>query len=337
MRERIRPYAGDADFELMRRIVTASWQRAAPVVSCTVGDLEWWRVNDPDQPLEGHASIWELDGQPVGWEWLDPPFTGDWHLAPGVAAAPFLEPFLDRIEAAARAAPPEPPVPAPVAGEPAAPGAEPAAPGAEPAPPAGAPPPRMTRAWAMDADGPAIEMLTARGYGPDGLALSHWVLTMPNAGGEPLADDALPAGYRHEAMRWPDDLDRRVDVHRAAFAPSKMTTAKYGLIQALPHYGPERDRVVVAADGNFAAFTVGWWDPDGHVGELEPVGTHPDHRRRGLGRAVCLRALAELDRLGARHVVINTGRNNLAAEALYEGLGCVRVTTSRRYARPLAD
>jgi len=311
-----RAFEGPSDFELMERIVSESWRLAAPVVSCTVGDLEWWTINDPDQSLAGNARIWERDGRAVGWEWLDPPFAGDWHLQPGIDPASFLDPFLDRIEAAAR-------------------GADPAAgPTAETAnPEAGAT--ASTKAWAMDADPAAIAVLTGRGYQPDGLALSHWVRTLPVAGGDPVAEPPLPPGYRHASVRWPDDVDRRVEAHRAAFAPSKMTREKYLGLLDRPHYAPERDRVVEAPDGSLVAFANGWWDPDGAVGELEPVGSHPDHRRLGLARAVCLRAIASLEAAGARYVVINTGRANLAAEALYESLGCVRVTTSRRYARPL--
>jgi mycothiol synthase len=300
-----RPFEGPDDFVTMGRILSESWRLARPLVSHTVADLEWWTVNDPDMALIGQARIWLWDDEPVGWEWLDPPATGDWHLRPGLDPAPYLEPMLDRIEATARAARESDPAVA------------------------------ATTAWSMDADPAAIAVLAGRGYVADGLALSHWVRTLPIAGGPPVLDPPLPPRYRHASVRWPEDLPERVEVHRAAFAPSKMTLEKYNLLSALPHYAPERDRVVVAPDGTFAAFANGWFDPDGLVGELEPVGTHPDHRRKGLARAACLAAIRELERAGAREVVINTGRSNLAAEALYERLGCVRVTTSRRYARPL--
>lgn len=300
-----RPFEGPADFARMQRVVSESWQQARSRSNCTVGDIEWWTVNDPDQPLAGQVRLWFLDGDAVGWEWPDPPLAGDWHLRPGLDRTPFLEPLLDRLEAVARATR----------------AADPAV--------------ALTRTWAMDSDADAIAVLTRRGYVPDGMALSHWLRTLPVDDGAPVPDPPLPAGYRHASVRWPADLEARVEVHRAAFAPSKMTLEKYRLLDALPHYDARRDRVIVAPDGTFAAFANAWWDPDALVGELEPVGTHPDHRRLGLARAVCLAAIRDLDALGAREVVINTGRANAAAEALYEGLGCTRVTTSRRYSRPL--
>jgi ribosomal protein S18 acetylase RimI-like enzyme len=309
-----RPFEGPQDFAIMARVISESWQASAPIVSCTVGDIEWWRIDDAEQVLDGKVRIWEVGERAVGWEWLDPPYAGDWHLQPGIELVQFLDPFLDRIEASAAAAP---------------------APGSA-TPEVQTPPVRLaTRAWAMDADNEAIAVLALRGYQPDGMARSHWVRALPAIGGVPVPEPPLPSGYQHASVRWPEDLAARVEVHRAAFAPSTMTLEQYLRLAKLPHYDPERDRVIVAPDGTFAAFANAWWDPDGLVGELEPVGAHPDHRRLGLARAACLKAIAVLEELGARYVVINTGRTNLAAEGLYESLGCVRVTTSRRYARPL--
>jgi ribosomal protein S18 acetylase RimI-like enzyme len=309
-----RPYAGPIDFELMGRIVTESWQRAGERASCTVGDLEWWTVNDPDQELEGQAWIWLADGEPVGWEWQDPPFAADWHLRPGVDRGPFLDQMLDRLEAGARAAR----------------AADPDAPPAAARQLADA-----TQTWAMDTDADAVEVLLRRGYEPTEMAFSQWLRTLPAAGGPAVPVPALPPGYRHAPTRWPEDLAARVEVHRSAFAPSRMTVEKYQHLIAKPHYAPERDRVIVAPDGTFAAFANGWFDPDALVGELEPVGAHADHRRLGLARAVCFEAIRRLEAAGARQVVIDSSQSNAASEALYESLGCVRASTTRRYARPL--
>ena len=50
--------------------------------------------------------------------------------------------------------------------------------------------------------------------------------------------------------------------------------------QAWP-YRSDLDCVVEAPDGTFAAYVLCWYDEDNGVGEFEPVGTHPDYRRRG--------------------------------------------------------
>jgi ribosomal protein S18 acetylase RimI-like enzyme len=316
-----RPYAGPADFDAMLRVVSESWRIGGPHANGTVGDLEWWTVNDPDQPLEGQAELWLLDDRPVGWAWPDPPSAADWHLQPGVPRAPFLDPLLERAEAVARTAKAAGVVGPLIslAGR------------REDGPVA------ATTTWAMDSDAGAIEVLTRRGYAPDGLAMSHWIRALPAGGGAPVPDPPLPPGYRHAGVRWPDDVPARVEVHRSAFAPSRMTIEKYRILDGLPHYSPERDRVIVAPDGSFAAFANAWYDPEARIGELEPVGTHADHRRLGLARGVCFAAMQTLEAAGARHVLIFSGQHNAASEALYESLGCTRATTSRRYARPVSD
>ena len=116
-----------------------------------------------------------------------------------------------------------------------------------------------------------------------------------------------------------------------------MTVEKYRTLAAARHYAPERDWVVEAPDGTFAAFANAWWDPVGRIGELEPVGTRADHRRLGLGHAVCLAAIASLDALGAPEVLIFSDTANAASEGLYASLGARAVTHSRRWTRPLGD
>src|ERR671936_569373 len=59
-------------------------------------------------------------------------------------------------------------------------------------------------------------------------------------------------------------------------------------VAALAAAGYELDQVAVAPDGSFAAFCLCWLYEENRAGNLEPVGTHSDHRRRGLARAVSL-------------------------------------------------
>ena len=112
--------------------------------------------------------------------------------------------------------------------------------------------------------------------------------------------DDLPSpevadGYRAHSME-KGDLGRRVEVHRAAFAPSRVVVESYRAVtQAFP-YRAALDQVVESSDGTYVAFALGWLDADNRVGELEPVGTHPDHRRKGLAAAVSLAALHALAR-----------------------------------------
>ena len=117
----------------------------------------------------------------------------------------------------------------------------------------------------------------------------------------PVESAQLPDGYRLRNVAGDADLERRVDVHRAAFHPSKVTVPAYRHLRTLPPYREELDLVVEAPDGSFAAYALVWLDEENGVGELEPVGTHPAHQRLGLGKAVCLEACRRLRGSGCRH------------------------------------
>ena len=72
------------------------------------------------------------------------------------------------------------------------------------------------------------------------------------------------------------------------------------------------------------------------VGELEPVGTHADHRRLGLGRAVGLYALQRLRDLGATKAIVAC-RGDEAYPIpckLYESIGFREVSRQLAYRRP---
>ena len=296
-----RAFRGSDDLVLMKRLVSTSWRLGRPHVNMTVGDLEWWTINDTEIVLADVARIWERGGHAIGWEWADPPGGVDWHTLPGEVLAPHFTSMLDRLEERAAATSDDPGL--------------------------------ATKVWAMDSNDAALTLLAERGYAADGTSLTHWIRALPRSGGSPVEIPCLPAGYRRGHARWPDGVADRVEAHRAAFAPSRMTVAKYSLLAERPHYAPERDRVILAPDGSIAAFANAWWDPDGEVGELEPVGTRPEHRRLGLARAACLDAIAALAELGAREVLIFSDPSSAAAAALYASLGARPLTTSRRYAR----
>jgi ribosomal protein S18 acetylase RimI-like enzyme len=144
----------------------------------------------------------------------------------------------------------------------------------------------------------------------------------------------VPPWPRIRAVR-DTDVPARVDVHRAAFAPSRVTVENYRAVRATWPYRPDLDRVVEAPGGSFAAFCLAWFDPDLRVGELEPVGTRPGQRRRGLATVASLSALHALRAAGARGVVVHArGDPGYPVPALlYGGLGFTGVGRTATYSR----
>jgi ribosomal protein S18 acetylase RimI-like enzyme len=135
-------------------------------------------------------------------------------------------------------------------------------------------------------------------------------------------------------MAGPDEIPARVEVHRSAFAPSKLTVEKYDILVGLPGYRYDLDCVAVAPDGSFAAFTMCWLDPEAAVGYFEPVGTHQDHRRLGLGKAVNTFGLRRLREEGAREALVYGEVANPASQALYRSVGFREIAVHRRYVAP---
>jgi GNAT superfamily N-acetyltransferase len=80
------------------------------------------------------------------------------------------------------------------------------------------------------------------------------------------------------------------------------------------------DLVAVAPDGAFASFCIAWFDEQNRIGMFEPVGTHPAHRQRGLGKAVVSEGLRWLQALGATEAYVGTSTRP-APNRLYESLG----------------
>ena len=139
----------------------------------------------------------------------------------------------------------------------------------------------------------------------------------------PLTDvpePMLPDGYSIRAARGLEEAATLAGIHIAAFGAT-WTPELYGRYMQAPGYAAEREFVAVAPDGAFAAFTVTWHDDLNRIGLLEPVGTHPDHRRRGLGRAVVLFAMHRMKAAGMTHATVANLASNEASRALYTACG----------------
>jgi GNAT superfamily N-acetyltransferase len=167
------------------------------------------------------------------------------------------------------------------------------------------------------AEGAELAALARHGYQrqPGAAHFVHQVRDL-----EGLPDPTLPDGFRlHSAP----ELERRVAIHAAAWAPTRVTTESYRTVMAAWPYRPELDWVVEAPDGRYAASALIWLDEKNGAGLIEPVGTDPGFRGHGLARAVCLAALHELKAAGATHAYVNP-RGDAAYPAparLYRSLG----------------
>jgi ribosomal protein S18 acetylase RimI-like enzyme len=169
-------------------------------------------------------------------------------------------------------------------------------------------------AFAFEDDDEGRAALARHGFVRPGEVMDYNVRDL----GQPPRVPSLPKGFRLRSLE-PEDLARRVDLHREVWAPSRVTEESYANVTQTWPYRASLDCVVEAPDGRFAAYALLWPDDENGVGELEPVGTRAEFRRLGLGAAVCAYALRRWHEQGGRQAIVYSATG--PARALYRALG----------------
>jgi ribosomal protein S18 acetylase RimI-like enzyme len=298
------PYASIHDLREMQAAMTVAWlSLQRPLVPQTIGDLAWWFASaGPGIDWSKRICVWTDGSRVVGWGWFKPPVDLDWWVD---AALDEGDQRKVRLEILAWAG-----------GRVAATTQDGAA-------------PRGLEVWGADG-WPETALLEELGYAPTGTQLTQFFQSLDRRVPEPT----LPDGYTVRSVAGPEEIPARVEVHRSAFAPSRMTVEKYEILVGLEPYSFDLDAVVEAPDGSFAAFTMCWLDREARLGYFEPVGTHADHQRRGLGKAVNTYGLRMLQAAGARDAMVYSDPANAASDALYRSVGFRPIALHRGYARP---
>ena len=137
-----------------------------------------------------------------------------------------------------------------------------------------------------------------------------------------LEEPVLPEGFR---FRTADEAGAQaaVQAHLDAWAPSTYSAESYEGVRQTAGYRGDLHVLVEAPDGTMASSTIMWFDEANKTGEFEPVGTHPDYRRLGLGRAMLLHAMQLAQAAGATHstVACKGAPGHPAARGLYYSIG----------------
>jgi len=171
--------------------------------------------------------------------------------------------------------------------------------------------------YVLESDRATASLLESLGYQrPD--AYKWYAFHLRELDGD-VGEPTVPGGFRLRTVASDDDFRERVAIHRAVWAPSRVTEDVYRRVTQAWPYRADLDCVVEAPDGRFAAYVLCWYDDMSGVGLFEPVGTHPDFRRRGLGAAVCRYGLQRLREEGATHVLVLAAEER--AVRLYESVG----------------
>ncbi len=297
-----RPFASEADYAKMRDLLIDGFAISDPpvhsTVGCTIGDLDWWRwTANPGDGLQ-NAQLWFDDDDLIAIAW------------PGVGQVDLLaHPSHREVEPLMLEWMEDQPLARSVDKD-----------GRS-----------RIRTWSYDGDPERIENLRRAGYQRTDEALCF----RQRADLTNIPAPEIPDGFRIRNVLGEQDLERRVDVHRDAFSPSKMTVEKHRNVMRSATYRAELDLVVEAPDGAFAAYCLVWFDERNRFGIFEPVGCHSTYRQRGLTKAVMLEGMRRLRELGATRAFVNNLLGAKPASALYESVGMRVLDENHSWIKPL--
>ena len=175
--------------------------------------------------------------------------------------------------------------------------------------------------WVNDDDSSTKDLFASQGYVRSKYSAEHMRRRFLS---QPVPDVAPQAGYIVRALGDESELPARSWLSWKAFHPDEPDEKYQGWewyrnVQRVPLYRRDLDIVAVAADGEMAAFCTVWFDDITRTAVFEPVGTHPNHQRRGLGKAVMSEGLRRAQRLGATLATVSS--YSAGAHALYHSMG----------------
>lgn len=132
----------------------------------------------------------------------------------------------------------------------------------------------------------------------------------------------LPDGYRFLSATDVPRFDA-VKVHQAAWGAPIFTESSLARLEQTWPYRQDLHVLIQAPDGKVVATAIVWFDNQTGIAEFEPVGTHPDYRRKGLGRALQLHGMHKAKEAGANRMLVAClgGSAHPAAKNLYRDVG----------------
>jgi GNAT superfamily N-acetyltransferase len=180
---------------------------------------------------------------------------------------------------------------------------------------------RVLITWVNAEDVLHKDILTGRGYTRSSYKAEH-MRSRPLT--QPVPDSVPPDGYTVRALGDESELPARSWLSWKGFHPDEPDDKYQGWewyknVQRVPLYRRDLDIVAVASDGELAAFCTVWFDDVTRTAVFEPVATHPDHQKRGLGKAVMNEGLRRAQQLGANLATVSSYSDG--AHALYASMG----------------
>jgi len=292
MKPEPRRYRDPSDMQAIEAILMAGRQAANGTYYVHVGDIRWWMYYRlPEKSLWPYLYLWEDEhDRVVGWTLLSlDEGAFDVFVRPDLVGCPEMEAVYAwsaaQIEDYGRAEGKD----------------------------------TLYKLWNSAGDATTAGILRHLGFTP----YAEDVYLVQDLC-QPLPAPELEPGYTVRPCLGETEVTRRARAQYGAFGSRmdfKMYEDRFRRFLSSPVYDPQCDMVVEAPDGRIAAFCIFWLDAVNSVALFEPVGTHPDFQKLGLGRAVLRAALLRQQQMGMYSAIVCTGDDNEAALRLYQSSG----------------
>ncbi|MBZ0295564.1 MAG: GNAT family N-acetyltransferase [Anaerolineae bacterium] len=179
--------------------------------------------------------------------------------------------------------------------------------------------------WAFDWDTARQQRLAHRGYVPHGEWCFHH---RRRAVSDPVPQVSVAEGYTIRSVQPIEaDVERWIACTNITFGQSFPPEMHRNFQLYSPSHNYDLHIVAEAPDGTFAAFAGLTVELINRFATFEPVGTHPDHRRKGLARAVMYEAMRRLQALGTADTVYVANWGTADAGQLYAAVGMQHYAT----------
>ncbi|MCK4973000.1 MAG: GNAT family N-acetyltransferase, partial [Candidatus Heimdallarchaeota archaeon] len=115
-----------------------------------------------------------------------------------------------------------------------------------------------------------------------------------------------------QSMADSNDIEKRTLTFAKAFGnygtEDQVQPHSYIELQKCPDYRKDLDVYVIAPDRELVSFCLIWFDEKNKIAILEPVGTNPDHRKKGLAKIVVYEAINRVKKEGAEKIYVGDGQ-----------------------------
>lgn len=145
----------------------------------------------------------------------------------------------------------------------------------------------------------------------------------------------LEPGFFIQTLAQYANIDARAEVERKTFGQSILTRQWLEGKMRAPGYLQEWDFGAISPEGKPVAFCLAWPDHQNGMAELDPIGTHPDYRKRGLAKAIIIECFRRLREAGIRYVYISSAPEPYVSNRLYESLAPIAIYKEHQWIKTL--